>query len=650
MDLKDILENFVKYKEQLDDIERNGSDYSSVETYEKQFMKLRDVSYRHKQDGFCTTVEGEKRCNSSRNRYKDIVPFDHTRVKLSEPSGDPPSDYINASYIKGVTPSQRYIAAQGPMPDTVIDFWKMLWDNDVKIVVMACNEYEGSPRRLRCQRYWATDVNETLDIGNVSITLVKEQKGNYDAYVIRHLKATRNGETRELIHIHYMEFPDRGIPKCVPSLLDMIELMRELQPANSPDAPPVVIHCSAGCGRTGTIIVADYIWNMLKSGKVKQDFSIYDVIGEMRKQRMAIVQSLEQYVCVHDAVVIMFSRQLELMQEHNDYYNCVPKLSPTSQPSVSSEYEVLEVFERDAGKDSRKPVVPGTPPTPTAKPRAAAAGNIAVRPERHRKPSPVSPKPNSRSASQSDISADKPASPADQSTAIYATPFGGPPVIVKKPAGGSETASTREFLGIPQAAKPNASTSTGVDARKFQDYTTSKTSHTLPALSTGSSVYSEIDRSQHPRSPSAGGNSGGNSTSSQSPAPYEYADPNAVGKWSLQHIARGNPVDCVYATIPDAYSEATYSTDKAAEAHTEDTKPIVSSSGDSSSVVAGSAFAARKARIINLFTKPAPDISSFTSDGQPVRVTHGGEDISFPNRVARPKYGKRPLKLILNVK
>lgn len=72
---------------------------------------------------------------------------------------------------------------------------------------------------------------------------VKEQKGNYDEYVIRHLRATRRDETRELTLLHYMEFPDRGIPKCVPSLLDMIELMRELQPANSPDAPPVVIHC-----------------------------------------------------------------------------------------------------------------------------------------------------------------------------------------------------------------------------------------------------------------------------------------------------------------------------------------------------------------------------------------------------------------------
>ena len=86
-------------------------------------------------------------------------------------------------------------------------------------------------------------IGMTLDSLSFCLLKVKEQKGNYDAYVIRHLKATRNGETRELIHIHYTEFPDRGIPKCVPSLLDMIELMRQLQPANSPDAPPIVIHC-----------------------------------------------------------------------------------------------------------------------------------------------------------------------------------------------------------------------------------------------------------------------------------------------------------------------------------------------------------------------------------------------------------------------
>jgi len=193
----------------------------------------------------------------------------------------------------------------------------------------------------------------------------------------------------------------------------------------------------------------------------------------------------------------------------------------------------------------------------------SVTGNFVVnpvKPERQRKPSPVSPKPGSRAASQSDIGADTTASAADQSTVIYATPFGGPPVIIKKPSAGNETASTREFLDIPQAAKPKASTSTGVDARKFQQYMTSKTSHTMPALNIGSSAYSEIDRPQHPKTPSVGGNSSGKSGSVQSPGPYEYADPNAVGKWSLQHIARGNPVECVYATIPDTYGDATYST------------------------------------------------------------------------------------------
>jgi len=84
---------------------------------------------------------------------------------------------------------------------------------------------------------------ETLSISDVLWMKIKEQKSNFDEYVVRHLRATRHGETREVTHLHYAEFPDRGTPKCVPSLLDMIELMRELQPANHPDAPPVVIHC-----------------------------------------------------------------------------------------------------------------------------------------------------------------------------------------------------------------------------------------------------------------------------------------------------------------------------------------------------------------------------------------------------------------------
>jgi len=179
-----------------------------------------------------------------------------------------------------------------------------------------------------------------------------------------------------------------------------------------------------------------------------------------------------------------------------------------------------------------------------------------VKPDVPRRPSEshlVLPKVGGRLPS--DNASDKPASATDNATAIYATPFGRPPVVVKKPpTAGTEAPSLQDYSEVPQNPKsPAVKSSTGVDAKAFREYSEICTFHSVPSLSSGSPVYSEVD--VPPKNGNFDfGNSGDGNSKPQSPS-YEYADPNAVGKWSLQHIARGKPVECEYATIPAEYCD-----------------------------------------------------------------------------------------------
>lgn len=316
MSAEKTMKAFLERKERLDDVERNGRESTSEESYDKEFAKLREMSASYKTGNVYPTTEGEKPCNIPKNRYKDIIPFDATRVNLKTVKPDTGNDYINASFIKGAIGGQTYIAAQGPMPKTVNDFWQMIWENNVEVIFMACREYEGDPQKLKCQRYWPNSTTEEMFFGNIKVTLSKEEATKYKEHVIRHLIAKSGDEVRTLVQLHYVEWPDRGVPRCIPGILDLIEYFRDKQELNKDKTPPVLVHCSAGCGRTGTILVIDYVLSLLKYGKLASNFSIFEIIAEMRRQRMAIVQSQEQYVFVHDAVAELFKRQLELIDTH----------------------------------------------------------------------------------------------------------------------------------------------------------------------------------------------------------------------------------------------------------------------------------------------------------------------------------------------
>lgn len=304
MPLKVVLKNFLNHFETLEARKRLGDDL-----FEAEFQSLKELTEGLKSDPQYASTEGQKEVNRRKNRYKDILPYNCTRVILSEYPGVPGSDYINANLIKGASGSKAYIASQGPLPTTVMDFWRMIWECEVQVIIMACNEKESG--KYKCERYWPNE-GETKQYGNITVELVKWKQVCPD-FVLRTLRARCGQEERTICQFHYWTWPDHGVPTTVGPIVDLVRLVRDCQAS---EALPVLVHCSAGCGRTGTICAIDYVWGLMRVGKLSESFSLYQIIREMRMQRVAMVQTKEQYVLVHRVVAALFEQQLRIIDSH----------------------------------------------------------------------------------------------------------------------------------------------------------------------------------------------------------------------------------------------------------------------------------------------------------------------------------------------
>jgi len=337
--LKTILQNFLNHVETLEAARDEGEDQ-----YEKEFQALKAFSDELKTQEEYSCSEGDKEVNRKKNRYKDILPFNYSRVLLSEYPGVPGSDYINASYIKGASGSNAYIASQGPLPHTVNDFWRMVVEREVQVIVMACNEQEAGKHKCEC--YWTQDTDPPAkQFGMYSVSLLKSREICPD-FLVRTMRLNWNGdggstEERTVCQFHYSAWPDHGIPTQVKPLLEMVRLIRDCQAS---ETLPVLIHCSAGCGRTGTICVIDFVWGLLRTGKLTCDFSLYNLVQDMRRQRIAIVQTVDQYMLCHRAVRELFLEQLRVIDSH-PYENVGNDGRPlaNSDNSVTPDYETIFV-------------------------------------------------------------------------------------------------------------------------------------------------------------------------------------------------------------------------------------------------------------------------------------------------------------------
>uniref|UniRef100_A0A8C4QXS4 protein-tyrosine-phosphatase n=1 Tax=Eptatretus burgeri TaxID=7764 RepID=A0A8C4QXS4_EPTBU len=324
MEQADILRRAVARVSAMRDMRSCGQD-----GFSEEFVKLRRESLRYRTERIYLTTAGENEDNTKKNRYKDILPFEHTRVKLTLPVAEANADYINANFMKGVNNDRAYIATQGPLPGTVQDFWWMVWEYNVQIIVMACREIEMG--RKKSEQYWPTNENGPLKCGPFNICLVSEESRTED-YCIRTLKVQHHSETRTIYHFHFITWPDHDVPSSFGPILDMISDMRSKQPD---DYPPICFHCSAGCGRTGAICAIDYTWNLLKQQKITDNFRVYKIVEEMRKQRPSAVQTKEQYELVHWAVAELFKRRIREMESRTNT-NTLPNNKTNSHGETCS--------------------------------------------------------------------------------------------------------------------------------------------------------------------------------------------------------------------------------------------------------------------------------------------------------------------------
>ncbi|CAN8217742.1 unnamed protein product [Coccothraustes coccothraustes] len=284
--------------------------------------------------------EAKKSHNQNKNRYIDILPYDHNRVELSEMPGDPGSDYINASYIDGFKEPRKYIAAQGPKDETTDDFWRMIWEQKATIIVMVTRCEEG--KRNKCAQYWPSMENGTATYGDIAVKIY-ESKTCPD-YVIQKLHITNGRERtagRDVTHIQFTSWPDHGVPED-PHLL--LKLRRRVNALSNFFSGPIVVHCSAGVGRTGTYIGIDA---MLEGLDAEGRVDVYGYIVKLRRQRCLMVQVESQYILIHQALVEYNQygeTEISLSELHSSLNNLKRKDHPSEPSLLEAEFKRLPSY------------------------------------------------------------------------------------------------------------------------------------------------------------------------------------------------------------------------------------------------------------------------------------------------------------------
>ncbi|XP_067875836.1 receptor-type tyrosine-protein phosphatase H-like [Heterodontus francisci] len=233
--------------------------------------------------------------NKGKNRYTNVLPYDATRVKLTPQPESSTSDYINANYMPGYTSKMEFIAAQGPLPSTVADFWRMIWEQKSEVIVMLTNCVELN--RVKCEHYWPLDYTPCT-YGDITVTVTSETI--LADWTLRDfiIKEVGSSETRSVSHFHFTVWPDHGVPKTTEKLLAFRQLIRDHLNKKPRGLP--IIHCSAGVGRTGTLIALDYLLQEVQQENV---IDVYGIVHKMRQNRSLMVQTELQYVFLHQCML-----------------------------------------------------------------------------------------------------------------------------------------------------------------------------------------------------------------------------------------------------------------------------------------------------------------------------------------------------------
>ncbi|XP_061170432.1 receptor-type tyrosine-protein phosphatase epsilon-like [Saccostrea echinata] len=287
--------------------------------------------------------------NVAKNRFKTTFPYDHSRIILKEIWTDPDNDYINANFISDCKGENRYIAAQGPKNNTLKDFWRMIWQEDIKDIIMLTNIVEKG--KHKCTQYWPNNDN-SIQIGPCNISLLEEIV--YAFHTLRKLSVERKQpySRRVITQYHYTAWPDHGTPEEVA----LVQFHRFVANRIHTDVP-LLVHCSAGVGRTGTFIGLD---SLLRQGRDTGLINVFEFVKQMRENRMTMVQTPEQYVFLHEALTCGFQGNSLLSKDEfpTKTEALLNDNTPFNQSTVYREFKLLQTLKSSYNcvndKDARK--------------------------------------------------------------------------------------------------------------------------------------------------------------------------------------------------------------------------------------------------------------------------------------------------------
>ncbi|XP_071875823.1 protein tyrosine phosphatase 10D isoform X5 [Bombus fervidus] len=260
--------------------------------FSEEFEELKHVG----RDQPCTAADLP--CNRPKNRFTNILPYDHSRFKLQPVDDEEGSDYINANYVPGHNSPREFIVTQGPLHSTRDDFWRMVWESNSRAIVMLTRCIEKG--REKCDHYWPMDTHPVY-YGDICVTILNET--HYPDWSITEFMLCRGDVKRVIQHFHFTTWPDFGVPSPPQTLARFVRAFRERV---RPDQRPIVVHCSAGVGRSGTFITLDRI---LQQILVSKYVDIFGIVWAMRKERVWMVQTEQQYICIHQCLLAVLEGQ-----------------------------------------------------------------------------------------------------------------------------------------------------------------------------------------------------------------------------------------------------------------------------------------------------------------------------------------------------
>lgn len=268
----------------------------------------------------CITA-AELPVNRGKNRFVDILPYDDTRVHILPIEGEEGSDYINANYVPGYNSKREYIACQGPLPSTTEDFWRMIWEQKCRVIVMMTKFKENN--REKCYNYMPYG-EEPIVYGDLEISVNKHFTSTSGHFKLTELQIDLGNETRTITHFNYLEWMDKTAPSDYDKLIDFATSVRKEINRFSVGSDlygPVCVHCSAGVGRTGSFIVIDRCLQLLRDKpKMNMYIDIYGMVWEMRQHRCLLVQTDDQYALVHKCISYAIENKCYEIIFSNEYF------------------------------------------------------------------------------------------------------------------------------------------------------------------------------------------------------------------------------------------------------------------------------------------------------------------------------------------